>query len=255
MGMNMETSKAHLTIAELVNQNYKLAEALHFLGIRFQDYAHLTWEELCQERGLNPGLLDRELQIVGADPSAANLSLVNYPAEIVLAYLRHTHQQFIKVKLPFILELLNQTDWSKIPADNPAHDLKMVFPDFMQEFIFHIYEEEDELFGYIDLLIAAVKGKAKLAQVYFAMERNSIHHHATEHEGHSDELQGLRLLTNNFTVSAEAPLSLKVIYAELAAFEQEMKIHANIENRILFPKALKLEHEVRYHLLHKSRLN
>jgi regulator of cell morphogenesis and NO signaling len=243
------------TIATLVSQNYRIAEALHFLGIRFQDYANFTWQELCIERSLQPDILIREMQVVGLNPSASNLKLIQYPADLVLAYLRHAHHQFIKVRLPFILHLIDQTDWSSLAADDPAHDLKLVFPDFAQDFIWHIYEEEDELFSYIDLLVAAVKGHAKLSQVYYAMEKQSIHHHSSEHEAHDGEMLGLRQLTNNFVPAPDAPLSIKVMFAELANLEQELIIHANIENRILFPKALKLEHEVKYHILFKSRLN
>jgi regulator of cell morphogenesis and NO signaling len=246
---------AKQTIETLVSQNYRIAEALHFLGIRFQDYANYTWEELCQARGLQPDVLVREMQVVGLNPSANNLELIQYPAELVLAYLRHAHHQFIKVRLPFIMQLLDQTDWSALPAESPVQDLKIVFPDFAQDFIWHIYEEEDELFGYIDLLISAVKGQAKHSQVYFAMEKQCIHHHASDHEAHDGEMRGLRQMTNNFIPEPDAPLSIKVLYAELATLERELMVHANIENRILFPKALKLEHEVRYHVLFRSRLN
>ena len=252
---NEQSDWTKQTIATLVSQNYRIAEALHFLGIRFQDYVSYTWQELCAERGLQPDILVREMNVVGLNPSESNLKLIQYPAELVLAYLRHAHHQFIKVRLPFILQLLDQTDYTGLDANNVAHDLKLIFPDFAQDFIWHVYEEEDELFSYIELLIQAVKGKAKLSQVYYAMEKQSINHFANEHEIHKNEMIGLRQLTNNYEASQDAPLGIKVLFAELSILESELIVHANIENRILFPKALKLEHEVRYHLLFRSKLN
>jgi regulator of cell morphogenesis and NO signaling len=153
-----------------------------------------------------------------------NLKLIHYPADLVIGYLRHAHHQFIKVRLPFILQLLDQTDFQSLNIDNVAHDLKLIFPDFAQDFIWHVYEEEDELFSYIELLIQAIKGKAKLSQVYYAMEKQSINHFANEHEIHKNEMLGLRELTNGFTAAPESPLSIKVLYAELAMLEKELEL-------------------------------
>lgn len=249
----MET--AQQTIGALVIENPALAKALHYLGVNLSEDADRTLAEVCAVRGINAAVVQREMQVVGLDPSAKNLRLVQYPADLVLAYLRHAHHDFIKTRLPFMNHLLATAEWHKVAANDPAHDVKFIFPTLAEDFIMHVYEEEDELFGYIQLLLEAVKGRARLSQVYYAMENTSISLFATEHEAHESEMAGMRALTNQYTPAPDAPLSIKVLYAELEMFERDLTVHANIENRILFPKALKLEHEVRYHLLHRSKLN
>ena len=57
------------------------------------------------------------------------------------------------------------------------------------------------------------------------------------------------------TLKLKTPLLIKVLYAELKDFEEELKIHADIENRILLPKALKLELKLKQNIVEKSKFN
>lgn len=54
-------------------------------------------------------------------------------------------------------------------------------------------------------------------------------------------MDGLRKITNNYTYCEEADLHIKVLYEELKAFEEDLLMHAKIEDDILLPKALQLE--------------
>jgi regulator of cell morphogenesis and NO signaling len=56
-------------------------------------------------------------------------------------------------------------------------------------------------------------------------------------------MEGIRKLTNNYALAADAPLTMKVLYHELQTFEKELSIHAKIEDELLFPKAVELEKE------------
>jgi regulator of cell morphogenesis and NO signaling len=85
------------------------------------------------------------------------------------------------------------------------------------------------------------------------MEKHSIRDYALKHSADDDEMQGIRKLTNNYTVHDQNDLHLKVIYHELKSFEKDLQIHAGIENEILFPKALALENEVS--MMFKSRIS
>jgi regulator of cell morphogenesis and NO signaling len=48
---------------------------------------------------------------------------------------------------------------------------------------------------------------------------------------------------------------LKVIFQELKEFDKELEIHSNIENKILFPRALKLQDKISNELRNISFLN
>lgn len=241
-------------ISDLVNENVHVAEALHYLGIHFSQYSEKTWEEVCKERNLDPSALERNLNTAGLLPTADNLKLAAYPIEMLVHFLRHTHHIFIKHRLPYLKHLIGTLETAKLPEKHPAQDLQEVFPLFAEDFIVHVYEEEDSLFSYIDQLVLATKGKLLPGQMFLLLEKSQVQEFAHAHEVHDNEMEGLRQLTNNYTPEASDPLQLKVIYRALAAMEDELTIHANIENRILFPKALKLENEVKWHIKHKTPL-
>jgi regulator of cell morphogenesis and NO signaling len=124
-------------------------------------------------------------------------------------------------------------------------DLKVVFPLFVEDFIEHIYEEEDTLFDFIRTLERASKGSFVPTHLYQALEKNSVQKFAMGHEKHDDEMEGIRKITKDYTQDAKTPLHVKVLYHELKEFEQSLITHARIENEILFPKAMALENKVK----------
>ena len=69
-----------------------------------------------------------------------------------------------------------------------------------------------------------------------------------------NEMDGIRKITNNFSFCEEADLHIRVLFNEFSSFERELKIHAEVEDNILFPKALQLERlvKLRFHELNKQ---
>ena len=134
-------------------------------------------------------------------------------------------------------------------------DLKVVFPLFVEDFIHHIYEEEDTLFTYIRALERAAKGQYNPTRLFYMLEKSSLHKFASEHESHDDEMLGIRKITNNYSAEATTPLHVRVMYNELKSFEQSLIVHARIENEILFPKAMALESKVRNLYFERTKCN
>jgi regulator of cell morphogenesis and NO signaling len=234
-------------ITELVDENYIFAYVLYYFGIQFYEYSENTLKQVCVQKGLNVDQVVQSLESI-SDPAESPYSKVpvdELPVDLVIEYLKHTHHLFIKQKLPYIARLIEKLS----PAVTPlAKDLQIVFPLFVEDFIYHIYEEEDTLFTYISLLASARKKKANANKVFLEMEKHSLQKYAMDHDTHDDEMQGIRQITNGYSLEKHSGLHIKVIFSELKAFEQELKLHARIENEILFPKALALEREVRNYL-------
>ena len=75
------------------------------------------------------------------------------------------------------------------------------------------------------------------------------------HDADDDDMEGIRHITGGYLTDPIDSLHLRVVYAELQQFERELKIHASVENEILFPKALTLEKQVKKTLREKARFN
>jgi regulator of cell morphogenesis and NO signaling len=241
-------------ISELVDQNYVHAYVLFYFGIKFYEYSALTLEQVCKQQGLKVEQVIREME----SPTylrEADLPLVSYPIDLIIEYLKHSHFLFIKHKLPYIARLVESFKAIQPEYQTVERDLKIVFPLFVEDFIEHIYEEEDTLFNFILALEKASKSKYIPTRLYYLLEKNSVHKFAMEHEAHDDEMEGIRNITRDYVLNVNAPLHVKVLYNELKGFEKSLITHARIENEILFPKAMALENKVKLAFFEKSKFN
>lgn len=243
------------SIAELVEQDNVRAYVLYYFGIRFYEYSAHTLEEVCREKGLSVDTVIRELEQPATSFPDADLPLMSYPLDLIIEYLKHAHFIFVKHKLPYIGRLVESFKANHVQYDPVEKDLKTLFPLFLEDFIHHIYQEEDTLFTYINLLEKAAQGRVNPAQLYYRMEKSSLQKCAVEHEVHDDEMEGIRKITKDYFLTPDAPLHVKVIYTELMQFEKSLVTHARVENEILFPKALALENQVKRKFFERAKLN
>jgi regulator of cell morphogenesis and NO signaling len=242
-------------INELVGENYVYASVLYYFGIGFYDYSEKTLEEACKENHLELSHVVQSLESVNQKGEEFDIFLMSYPVPLIVEYLKHKHHLFIKKKLPFIAGLIKVIQAPKPQYEAMVEDLKFVFPLFVEDFIHHIYKEEDTLFSYIVQLENALKGKFNPGKLFYSLEKNSLQRFAIEHDSHDDEMTGIRNITNGYAFNEDMGLELKVLFAELFAFEKLLIVHAKVENEVLFPKALSLERQVRKMLQEKIRLN
>ena len=241
------------TITDLVSENFVRASTLYYFGVKFFDYQEETLEQVCQKKGLDVHTVLNGLESAGQKEKNQNVQLMAYPVDLVIEYLKHTHYLFVKKRLPYIAQLIDGLADVNFRYTSLAKDLKSVFPLFVEDFIEHIYEEEDILFAYIKSLSTFLSGERPASKVYYAMEKNSIQEFALDHSEHENEMDGLRKITNGYSYCEEADLHIKVLFNELARLEQDLKVHAKVEDNILFPKALQIERlvKLRFHQLVK----
>lgn len=247
----MEYNKYRIT--ELIEKNYVFASVLYYFGIEFYDYSEHTLEQVCRERGLKVANVVSSLESATRQDELPNLN--SLPVEVIIEYLKHSHYLFVKHKLPYIARLIQSLGSKEAVSCQAADDLKFVFPLFIEDFIQHIYQEEDTLFSYILQLNNALHGKFHPGKLFYMMENNSVEHFAIEHDCHDDEMMGIRNITNDYQTDACTALHVKVVYKELQELEESLLTHAKIENEILFPKALQLEKEVKKMWRSKISLN
>ena len=233
------------TITELVAENHVRASVLYYFGVKFYNYRAETLEQVCEAKGLNLASVIKSLEAVNDQTVKNDLQLMAMPVDLVIEYLKHTHYLFVKRRLPYIGQLIDELADVNFRYVALAKDLKTIFPIFVEDFIHHIYEEEDTLFTYIVGLTKFLSGDKPASKLYYTMERHSIQEFAIDHGSHQNEMEGFRRITNGYGYCEEADLHIKVLFDELKNFEKDLKTHAKVEDNILFPKALHLERQVK----------
>lgn len=241
-------------VGDLVSENYVFASVLHYFGISFYQYPTQSLEQVCQKHKVNPRQLIAELESWAFRKEPTPEELYLNPIEVLVAYLKKKHYYFVRQELPFLSNMI-----SGIAPDPGFHalmaDLRIMFPLFVQDFIHHIHEEESRLFKRIELLQDIEEGSFALYDALKILEKDPIYKLADAHEIHDDEMEGIRKLTSNYSLDPDAPLTMRVLYHELQNFERELIIHAQIEDELLFPKAVELEREAIRKIKHKIRIN
>lgn len=232
------------TIEEVIDENYVYARALHYLGIDFFENPHKKLNEICKEKDLDKRLVIKSFYMFDSNPRISFSELETYPTELLVEFLKQTHHIFIKEKLPFIVHLAKNWEANR--------NLSSLLPDFIEDLIKHIYEEEDSTFKYIQLLLDISKRKvnapvsALLSFKGFSLEKEYAHHEA------EDEFAAIRTLISSIEAK---DLRERILIKEINAFDREMVYHAEIENKIFFPKAIQLEAEVNSKIQLLSTLN
>lgn len=243
------------TITDLVSENHIRASVLYYFGVKFYDYKAETLEEVCAKLGLNSVSVIQGLELVVDEKESTQKQLKTYPPELVIEYLKHSHYLFVKKRLPYIGQLIDGIKEVNFRYKSLSSDLKSIFPLFVEDFIHHIYEEEDTLFSYVNKLSKFLSDGQNASDTYYLMERFSVREFALDHEVHENEMEGFRKFTNDYQYCEEADLHIKVLYTELKRFERDLLIHAKIEDEILFPKAMQLERLAKLKFYDLSRQN
>jgi regulator of cell morphogenesis and NO signaling len=237
-------------IHEIVEKDYVFAHALYFFGVKFYDYSEDTLEQLSQTKGFTIEQVLRKMDNIRSEEMPGPDFFQSYSVDLIIEYLKHAHHIYIKEKIPYLIRLIADLG----ETDKLTHDLKLIFPYFIEDFIKHIYHEEDSLFDYT-LKLHNSSQTFNAGEIHKVMRKYSISDLALHHSADDDEMEGIRELTSKYSLEGISSIHLKVVYQELKAFETDLLLHARIENEVLFPKALSLEKKVADKLTQISRQN
>ena len=175
--MSIKTNKR---ITDIVDENYAYASVLYYFGIKFYDYDEKTLEQVCRERGLDVKQVVSSLESVNELEANDYSDLGAYPIDIIVEYLKLAHFTFIKERLPYLDKLIRNLSIEE--HQSIVEDLQFIFPLFVEDLIYHIYQEEDELFSFVLSLCEAIRVPQQTNLLYFDLEKYSIQDFAVSHD-------------------------------------------------------------------------
>ncbi|MCR9252351.1 MAG: iron-sulfur cluster repair di-iron protein [bacterium] len=231
-------------IGTLIEEDFVIARALHYLGVDFLFHADKTIIQICKERKLPLKNVLQTLDSFHNSRTTYKKNLEAYPLDLVIGYLKHAHHIFIKERLPYVLNLINQIDTNQVSNKAVLSDLQLIFPVFVEDFIKHIYEEEDTVFEYILKLNQVIQSDYTTIGKFIYTNKVISLKDVAQHHDEEDEMEGLREMVNSLKNIDNDDLTVKLVVAELQNFDLEMLNHAKVENEILFPRACQLENEL-----------
>jgi len=233
------------SICDVLQASPLALEVLKLAGLQQMHIDRCTsLDEAAQDAGVSLSALllalNRELHPTSFDGAA----YCGLDTRVLLDLLRRQHHDFIEKRLPH-LELLARRLQNEVLSQQAM--LAEIVPIILQlkaSLSQHILEEQDELFAYVELLLAFYhKNQGKNALIEALAEPSPVHHLIRSDE---DDLlfDRLRYLTINYQPPPGASLMLRNFFAELERFEHDLQKHENAEFEILLGQVLTLENAV-----------
>lgn len=162
----------------------------------------------------------------------------------VIEHIVRNHHSFCRTEVSSISLLMKEA----LRSDQRNHPeltrIQMLFFKMSKDLSMHLLKEEETLFPYIMQVENAMDRSATISWPPFGTVGNPIRMMILEHDQTAEELHEIRKLSNGYTPPADASEHLANLYNAMAAFDEDMARHIDIENAVLFPRAVAMEEQV-----------
>lgn len=168
----------------------------------------------------------------------------NLDLQFLTDFIYNVHHNFVKKNKTLILDSVNRLaslEGTQFPELNKIKD---VFSILVVELSKHLLKEETLLFPYITKLLASQASGSTITLDKEAPLDRMISLMEAEHAHAGADFIAIRELTADFTPPQSASEGMINLYKMLADFENDLHQHIYLEDDILYPKAIELEHKL-----------
>ena len=178
-----------------------------------------------------------------------------FPVDLIVDYIQRTHVYYLEKKLPEIEQsiiLLSDQYDSQHPI---LAALRNFFLHYVKDLSEHIHAEETLLLPYINTLREAGQSQNCFSRFLLQHREYSIARFLNDHHDTEDELKDIRKTIRLYEPPETNESLYRILLSQLQVFEQDLCVHAHIEEEVLIPKAQQLEKEFNTRLQTLSPLN
>lgn len=168
----------------------------------------------------------------------------SFPVELVVDYIQRTHVYYLEKKLPEIEQsilLLSGHYEAEHPILAALHNF---FHCYVKDLSEHIQAEETLLLPYINNLREAGQSPQRFSRFLLHRQEYSVDRFLSDHHDTEDELKDIRQTIRLYEPPATNESLYRILLTQLQVFEQDLSVHAHIEEEVLIPKAQKMEKEL-----------
>ena len=232
---------SEMTVREVALQVPESTRLFESLKIDYCCGGNQPLGQACATAGVDVDNVMEMLAGVGQSNEGA-LDFQNASLPELITHILDTHHVFTKTEMERLQALAD-----KVLGVHGGNHPELIHLDELWQRLCadlrpHMFKEEQVLFPYImGMTRAAEKGQgAPFAP--FVTVNNPIRMMMMEHDTAGQLLRELRVLTSDYKVPPDACISYQTLYQALENFEKDLHQHIHLENNLLFPKALELEH-------------
>lgn len=235
-------------VSEIINQNKSLSTVLERFGIGERDY-HKTIEQAGKELNTDPDFMVEIIKAFDQENKPDKRTLMRFPVETILDYLKKTHHYYLEKKIPEIELSLHDIIRRYHKGNTMLYALGNLFMAYKKKLTDHIRSEEEELFPYIEFLVDQLRGDIDYKSCKRKLARFSIGHFEASHNNVEEDIEKTRDTIVRYSPEQHFAMSYRIFLNQLELFEKDLHRHSIIEDEVLVPKAQRLEDLVNVRVL------
>ena len=227
------TLSENMKLADLIESDYRLLSILSRLNIPL-GFGETTVGEMCRRHGLSAGLFLLICRIYSSEgsclPETGHLAVGDLTD--IMNYLHRSHCYYSESVIPRLGSKIGEM----MDSCDAIHRkiLNTFYSDYCREVANHFEYEEQTVFPYIRALLA---GEAPACRGY------SIEKFEENHSDIDAKLSDLKsIIIKYLPDSCPAEARYEVLF-DIFRFEEDLKRHTEIENRVLIPLVEKMEND------------
>jgi len=160
----------------------------------------------------------------------------------LVAHINYTHHKYTREEIARLGPLFDKV-LSVLGKNHPElQHVRAAFRGLAQELTMHMMKEEAVLFPYIVCMEEVIIQKETVLAPPFGSVQNPVAMMMHEHDSAGDALKAMRQASAGYIAPGDAGISYRTLYKTLADFEKDLHQHIHLENNILFPRAIEMEH-------------
>lgn len=240
--MNLDATK---TVRELAAEIPSATRIFEKLGIDYCCGGKRPLADACAQAHVPVEKVPRSLEDVtalGAKATNETPDLRNARLADLIAHILATHHVYVKQEIPRLQRLLAKVVAVHCAGHPELAAVQRTFAGLSAELLSHMMKEEVVLFPYIENLEEAASQGRRAPEAPFGSISNPVNMMELEHESAGKAVAQIRMLTAAYTPPETACFSYRTLYSSLQEFESDLHQHIHLENNILFPRAIELEH-------------
>ena len=234
------------TVSEIAAQSLSAVRVFESLGIDYCCGGKRPLDEVCRQKGLDSKAVQQQLEAAARGRESTDRDWTTAPLREMIAHIVKTHHDYLRREFKPLTERLAKV--YRVYNERYGETLTglpEVFGRLRAELEMHMAKEERLLFPAIEAAEFAVETGSPLPARPFGTVGNPIRMMEAEHEDAGHDLSEIRRITNDFAVPDYACVTYRALMSGLAELEQDLHLHIHLENNILFPRAIELEHSTK----------
>jgi regulator of cell morphogenesis and NO signaling len=164
------------------------------------------------------------------------------PLGELIRHVVERHHAWLRNELPETGQLIHRVNWTEgRQRSGTLPELEKLFRRFQREIEDHLKKEEAILFPIIERLEHASASGAPAERHLFGSIENPVHFMMEDHELANRLLAKMKELAIQTQSGEPPPAARQSIFDRLEAIEGDLAIHSQLEDEVLFPRAIRLE--------------